>query len=452
MSRISSILKEYRGVIAALTGCFLILFGVSARPVELLAILFCIGISWFWEDDVLVICCLACWMNLATVFKLGVGGTSFYTYVVILFAVRRLIRDRNIDKDFLLTLLIYAVYLIIGMKTQFMGVIKNVMMPLQLYIMAKYLDYQGLKRVSGYFILGNIIESTAAMNNSAIPNLSNYISSDNAYAVKTIEGYVPEPRFAGLWEDPNYYSIHLLLGIVICILLYSRREIKDYVFYCVVAVLTFFGAKTLSKSFILMLSIALAYAYILFIKHRQFGSVSLISVILIGVLILSAAGYINVFSMILQRLIEGMNSGGNLTTGRADIWKDYVYYFYSHPKNLLFGVGLGGQRPIRMEPHNSYLEIILYIGITGTLLFCMTLYNAVAATWPRPLRGSAMPLILLLIMYFFLGKYNSADLQMELLLILGYLWMNKETGIPEINIDKTGENIQNYEVYLNCEQ
>ena len=452
MNGITAILKKYRVLIAALTGSLLILFGVAAKPVELIALLFCVGITWFSEDDLLVICCLACWMSLATVFKLGVGGSSFYAYIVILYAVNRLIRDRNVNKDFLLILLIYAVYLIFGMRTQFMDMIKSVMMPLQLYMMAKCLDYQGLKRVSSYYILGNIIESTAAMFNSVIPNLSDYLSSNNAYAVKTIEGYVPKPRFAGLWEDPNFYSIHLLLGIIICILLYSRREIKVYVFYGIVAALSFFGAKTLSKSFILMLIIALAYAYYLFIKNRQFGSVALFSVFLVGFLILTAAGYIDVFSMILKRLSEALSSGGDLTTGRADIWKDYVYYFYSHPKSLLFGVGLGGSRPFKMEPHNSYLEIILYLGITGTMIFCMTIYNAVAASWPRPLRGSAVPFMLILIMYFFLGKYNSADLQMELLLLLGYLWMNKETRAPEIKIRKAGESIRDYEVNLNCEQ
>ena len=438
-------------MLAALTGSFLILFGVAFRPVEFIAILFCIGVAWFSEDDLLATCCLVCWVNLATIFKLSVDGKSFFTYAVILFAVRRLLRDKRIDKDFLLMLVIYAIYLVMGMGSERSAMIKNVMMPLQLYTMAKCLDYQGLKRASGYFILGNIIGSTAALFNSMIPNLSDYITTENVFAVATIGGYVPKPRFSGLLEDPNYYSIHLLMGVVICILLYSRREIKGYVFYGVVAVLTFFGTKTLSKSFILMLALALVYAYFLFIKQRQFGNVAIISVFLLGFLILVTAGYIDAFSMILKRLSEGIGSGGDLTTGRTVIWKNYLYYFYSNPMRLLFGVGIGGQGPFELQPHNSYLEIILYLGITGTLIFCMTIYNAVAASWPRPLRGSAAPFVFILIMYFFLGIYMSADFQTELLLILGYLWMNSGEEASEIKSRKAGENTQDYEVCLNCE-
>ena len=52
-------------------------------------------------------------------------------------------------------------------------------------------------------------------------------------------------------------------------------------------------------------------------------------------------------------------------------------------------------------------------------------------------------------MFFFLGVYNSPDLQFELLLVLGYLWMNKE-AISGTEIRKVGDYDRNQEINFNC--
>ena len=450
MNKPINLKKEIWTLSAALVGLFLILFGASSRMIELSAILCCTAVVLFSKDDVLVICCMACWMNVAQVFKLSVDGTSIYTMLGMLFAVKQLIKHRKIEKNFLVILLIYFLYLVLGMGNQFMNVIKVIMMPIQLYLMAIQLDYRGLKRVSGYFILGLIIESTAAINSSLIPGLSNYMSNSNVFAVATLEGYVPEARFVALWRDPNYYSIHLVIGIVICVVLYSRREINAFIFTSVVAVLTYFGAKTLSKSFILMFVLIMAYAYLIFLHHKQYGSVILISLGFLILIALVAAGSIDAFSLIVERLKEGMGTGDSLTTGRIDLWKGYLEYLYTNPVKLLFGIGLGESLPFIKAPHNAYLEVIIYIGLTGTFIFCLTVYNAVAAAWNFPGRGTAVPFLFALLMYFFLGMYGSPDLQMELLLILGYLRINREDNMADKEMNKRGCINRGYEINLDC--
>ena len=449
MSKNQDVQMEKKTLLTALLGALLIVLSVSIKPVIIVAILFCSYVVWFNENDLMTICCIACWLSLTQIFKLNVDGASFYTYTVMLFAVKQFIKNREIDKYFLLILLIYALYLIPGMGVQLLAVIRNVMMPVQLYVMARCLNYEGLKKVSGYFILGVFIDSTLATFNAFIPNLSDYIANDNAFAVSTLEGYVAEPRFSGLWIDPNFYSIHLLIGILICIILYSRREISGLVFYCVVALLTYFGAKTLSKSFILMLAVALGYAYILFIKNKQYGSVALMSIILVILIVLIATGVVDIFSMIMERLKEGITSGESLTTGRTSLWKDYILYVCSHPLMLLFGGGLSVKKPFRLGPHNAYLELILFLGIIGSFLFCLTIYNAVAASWGKKIRGTSVPFILTLLMFFFLGVYNSPDLQFELLISLGYMWMNKkaESGIERWEV---GDRNRKQEINLDC--
>ena len=451
MDETITLLKNGRILPVAVIGVFLILFGVSSQAIGLMAFIFCIFVVLFCENDVLVICCLACWMNFAQIFKLSVDGLSLYTLLVLLFAVKQLIKRKEIDYSFLVTLLVYAIFLVLGMKIQFFAAIKNIMMPVQLYVMAMCLDYHGLKKVSGFFILGTIIESIAASFKTIIPGLANYMSNRNVFAVATLEGYVPQSRFSGLWEDPNFYSIHLLLGILICLILFSRREIKGELFIAVTAVLTYFGLETLSKSFILMLALILIYAYVLFLKNKQIGRVIVLSLALFILVALIAAGTIDDFSLILERLREGITTGDSLTTGRTGIWKDYIYYFYTNPEKLLFGIGLGGSIPFKYAPHNAYLELILYIGLTGTFIFCLTIYNAIKAAWNFAARGLAVPVLCVLLMYFFLGVYNSLDLQVELLLVFGYLCLNKENEETETTDCKQGEIIRGYEINPDCQ-
>jgi O-antigen ligase len=174
------------------------------------------------------------------------------------------------------------------------------------------------------------------------------------------------------------------------------------------------------------------------------------TIFLIIIIVLIAVGVIDIFSLILERLRESASSGQDLTTGRSELWKNYVIYFYSHPSKLLFGGGLSVKIPFRLGPHNAYLELILFLGIIGSSLFCITVYNAVAAAWGSPIRGTSVIFLLTLVMYFFLGVYNSPDLQFELLLVLGYLWLNKAND-PETVIGKAGDYDRNQKISLNCE-
>ena len=186
MNETINLKKEIRTLLIALVGMLVILYGVSFRVIELIAILYGVIVVLLPDDDILIISCLACWMSVAQVFKMSVEGASFYTVLCLLFAIKQLIKYREIDKNFLTILLVYAVYLVLGMGNQAMLAIKNVMMPVQLYVMAKSMDYKGLKQVSAFFILGTLIESISATYNSLIPGLSDYISTRNIFSVSTI--------------------------------------------------------------------------------------------------------------------------------------------------------------------------------------------------------------------------------------------------------------------------
>ena len=98
----------------------------------------------------------------------------------------------------------------------------------------------------------------------------------------------------------------------------------------------------------------------------------------------------------------------------------------------------------------TYCKIIkpYLFKISFSINFKHYIFNAVAASWSSTIRGTSVPFLLTLVMFFFLGVYNSPDLQFELLLVLGYLWMNKE-AISGTEIRKVGDYDRNQEINFN---
>ena len=89
-------------------------------------------------------------------------------------------------------------------------------------------------------------------------------------------------RRSGWYGDPNYYTVGVILSISLLLLLYTRNKLKTVPFLVLIAPLIFFGFKTGSKSFLLLLAIlCLAFFYIL-IKRGNYWVVWLAGVLFVG--------------------------------------------------------------------------------------------------------------------------------------------------------------------------
>ena len=82
---------------------------------------------------------------------------------------------------------------------------------------------------------------------------------------------------------------------------------------------------------------------------------------------MQSSGYLSV--------MEKRLSGDDISTGRFGIWEKYMGYIFSSPTTLFLGDGLKAPYYSGVAPHNTYIELIFYIGIFGTVIFAVALIS-----------------------------------------------------------------------------
>ena len=185
--------------------------------------------------------------------------------------------------------------------------------------------------------------------------------------------------------------------------------------------MTFFGAMTGSKSYIIMLVTVTMFTIVLLIKEKQYShSVFFIAVIAVGIILL-LSGYIDVFSKVLYRIQHLTNSG--MSTGRTEIWQSYLDLYNESLLLTLFGSGLGQGFLLRV-PHNSFLDVFVLFGVVGAVVVFATFYVAIKQKSCFLRMESAVPLLTLGILYFFLSMFYSVEMPFQIALAAAFLYLS----------------------------
>lgn len=170
-------------------------------------------------------------------------------------------------------------------------------------------------------------------------------------------------RFRGLFRDPNYYMMMLVIGIALLLKLRDCGRIRLWPFLAMCAAMGALGILTYSKTFFLVL-LMLVGIYILWqIRNgKVFRGVVLIA------LVAAAAVVILVwedspFQVVITRLVSADNVD-ELTTGRTTVYADYLEEILSGPDTFLLGLGMAAEGLIK-DPHNFYIEAAYYTGVIG---------------------------------------------------------------------------------------
>ena len=425
--------------ISAIIGMALICAGVAIRTVMYVAAVAAVAIVIFAPKTV-VILLLFSWLSFSTVFKFSVGATSIFTYLELLFAIRLIVQNHKMHAGFFFSWCLYAAYLLFGMGSEYTTFLKVALMPLLFYLMARETDYSDLSKIIKFYVLGVVVSSFVGYFKSYIPNMSTFVNDKAVNLAYTGTGFISSARITGLWGDPNYYSIHLILAIMLVAVLYSRKELSIVPFYSVYIICTLFGALTGSKSFILMLVIATFLIIVQLWGKHNFKQLLLFVLVMVAGLFLIISGYIDAFSMIMSRLSSvDFSSTSSITTDRTLKWAEYINEFNRNFGKLLVGNGIGKGFSFAV-PHNSYLDYLDLLGLIGTGVFLVCMVQAAKCGWKiqreRGRIGNVSPLLILLGMYAFLSMFYSIDLLFELFAAIGIfvLMPIKETSSAPINI------------------
>lgn len=344
----------------------------------------------------------------ATIFKTGVSSSSFFTYIEIIYVFKALVRNHVIRRSFVIPYIAYLIMVILGMGSSYSEAIKQLLIPVIIYILINNTEKRDFPLFAETFSFGVLAASVLGYFKEFIPNLSVFI----IFKDQRMETGNYISRFSGTWGDPNYYATNVLLAMTLIFFLHNKKLISGKFAWCMYVLFAFFGALTGSKSFILILLCAVVVAWLYLLKSKHIKAFFFFTFVFIMASYLVLTGRIQVFSVILERMQES-----NLTSNRFDIWGKYILAINDKLPKLLFGNGVGKFFTYG-APHNTLLDYLDIYGVVGTTISFLTIYEAGKSEHTKPELLNLIPWIVIIVSYSLLSMIFYLDLVFHITLAI----------------------------------
>ena len=299
----------------------------------------------------------------------------FATYVLKGYVKLIFIDKLKLDKKFLIVFLIFAVYLLLpfdginGYNDQL--IIKFiVVIGLMLFalLMTKYPKEFRIK------INVNICAVALVI---SVMFFGTYFISDHLQNITKLFYVGDFIRFQALLTNPNILAMacEICLALLVYFILSSKISWVEIVSFVIFAVV---GFSTMSKTFLILLTIMLIVLILYFLIKKPFYALCLITS-LCAIVVLLVAIKPDMFLTYFERFVKTSGDSGidnpfdwamsHLTTGRYDLWLSYIQYMLQYPMTLFFGATLGAGQLGGNSPHNIYISSFYQFGLIGTIIF-----------------------------------------------------------------------------------
>ena len=415
------ILKKQTNIMVIIASTILILLGTYSKIFSLLAAIPILYL--FMVLDEFSILCLLCYlMPFASIFKISPESQSFFTIFELLFCVMHFVKNNMKTNKINVFIILFGVYLVVieilngGINIS--ATIKMVTNLLVLSFATSFNIEKGYRRLSLYYIYGIVISSIVGLFDSNIFHIKDYIGVTEQ---RIGDEFIM--RFSGLYSDPNYYTVNIIIALCLLINLYNRKDVSLKFTSFLSVLLVVFSALTGSKSALLMLTIPMLLFLYTCKKTKHYGVLFVSICVFVICLFLIFTNKITIFSSTIDR-IKGTTSMATLTTGRTSIWRDYLNYFNSHLGMLIMGHGINNVSLNGLMAHNTYIDMLFQMGIIGTFLL-MVLLSVIFYTKKEKIKhnfSNYSVIISSLVMYFFLSELQYYDLVFHL--IMSYFTLN----------------------------
>ena len=350
---------------------------------------------------------------------------NLYIFFVVAYMANLFLRNKINLMSGLLAFVVLAYCLIfansaVGLKV---GNVMCIIFLLLILFVCQSTDKKDYKKLVSCFIIGFVISAVVGVFKARMPLMANQFGLDYLY-VNGIDYFINVERYSGLSYDPNYFA--LTDCIVISALLFTSKRWSIGKGLLLIFLITI-GFLTFSKSYVLMLGIICAF-YI--IKYNRYAVRLLLCLfaILICLAIIETYTNIEVLGLIEARFTSAGDANG-LTTGRIELWNEYIDYILKNPKCLLVGEGFNAFS-LDKAAHNSYIEFLYHFGIVGCglwLIYFWACFRAVVRfSGKRLKRRSRIPMFICLISVFFLSSFHFQQLWCCLCLALLASYMPQE--------------------------
>lgn len=350
-------------------------------------------------------------MPMASIFKLTPGTTSLFTYLELLYVLWHIVRNRfKISVGELLAMFFLGYIVITGSLYTSLSITRTLKIVINLMIIRYVTDFDPEKHhktVFFCFYLGIVASSLIRLADSSFFPIVEYVAEHSEKFMGVMKA-----RFSGLYSDPNYYSVNVIIAMCLLIALYRRRELSFSTAVWLNVPLVIFVGMTGSKSSFLMLMLPILLIFYVSVKNHNYWAL-LFCILGIGILaVLVFSGEIEMFNYVLLRLRNTTSSLDAFTTGRTEIWREYFRFLKKRPLWLLFGTGSSIFLLDGTGAHNTYVDLLYQFGIIGTAMYLSTMVCCIGNRKKR-IKKSVINYsvwITVLVMYVFLSELLYIDL------------------------------------------
>ncbi len=410
----------------------LLLFGTFHAAFSLVAFALCCLIIFFCDREFILLQMFFI-MPMANIFKMAPGSQSFFTIILLLYVIFHLVLPRNATA--IITL--FGTYIVIMQLV--MGefdLFRTIKLVCNVLFLSSILNNQVKTRHREIFlsyIVGNVTASIMGLMDSPIFRIESFVG--------VIEFGNPDlgtlvTRFTGLYSDPNYYAVNMIVSLCLIVILYHRNELKVFPSILLSGTIIYFLILTYSKSAVIMLVVVLLFLIYALAKKKKFVPIIVLSFSAVTIIVLAFFGQIPALEIVVERFmssdtLDGMDVN-KLTTGRLDLWLTYLKYSIQNIKVAIWGGGITAKLIMSHGSHNTYIQIIYYLGLVGGSLLILTLssifqQSVIIKNKKNLLNYSTI--ICIGIMYFFLGElfYFDPPFQIMIAFMTLNLPMERET-------------------------
>lgn len=347
--------------------------------------------------------------SFAKIFKLSPNSTSLFTYLILLFDVILFIKHQTLPPLWLFLAIYTFAVPYFSMEPSCFHLLKWIKLLCSLLMLFYFFERDSKETVDElflFFIVGVILASLTYYLDSGFFRVSRYTFDIGVYYNGMSDDEKNLVRFAGLYSDPNYYSVNVIISMCLTVILLHREKISLPVFALFMGLFLFFIKGTVSKSALLMSAVPLMmFLYSNHLKQKQTLQTASIIIMFAALAYLIATGGGEAFGTVFSRLSSSGGDLNKLTTGRFDIWINNLEYFKTHLWSFLFGKGINAKLLEGKGHHNVYLEILWHLGLVGGSLL-LGLLVQVFRIIPRRIKRNPLNysvLFCVVIMYFFLS-------------------------------------------------
>ena len=214
------------------------------------------------------------------------------------------------------------------------------------------LDYRARTLI---FSVGILSAAFAAQYLVGFEGLARYIDVDSWAGVV---------RYSGFYGDANFYAAQISAALGGTLLLMLRRRGKRCLGWAMLAgLLLYSGLWSASKTFVITAGLMICLWSLAALRRRRFAL--LLGAAAAAMLVQASGAAEEVLSVIAYRFSFSADLS-ELTTGRTELWGNYLRALLASPRLLLLGNGYTDLKVLGRASHNTLLQMVFQFGLAGS--------------------------------------------------------------------------------------